>query len=644
MPHRLLPAALLVIACAPVFAQTGLRAPLKAWLENQEKPSQYEDWFFPYRKALQLAKSTKNGGTDALPYDVMPAIELLNKSMESFAEPAGTLPAGGADKLLDLARAFRENGDSLEPLLPWLLLLQKRGGTDVRVELCLFEAWGTDALDCSASKAAAERLKKLDEVKLRAFLFEAKAFPAKPGTVRQLVDQLCVGKLDKGAPLGVFALSRAFVAGLEKDYELAMQLGEFDRAASCLETMLLANPKDLGALLMQEACGGKVKGARFVDRYKGASQDERAAIDARLQHLGLAIVAPGLGVAAVAQAVRDGIALDFFRDDLDDRVKKLDATIKTAEKAYTTKVDKAKDLREDIAELERKIKKNERIVGMHREVRGWRERIDEKKADAEKADAEAKKELETKTSMEKERSDLQGQIDAVKKRRSEFRLTRAPGEPEPEEPRAATPLQPSEQPARQPAPAAPPLVDLNEELPQAPEVRKATADLERGQFEVARKALVAARDALAKGPADATTQRMIAVTRYRYAECLQGLAMQRVRETRNRPEAEIALGNADREFARVTGDDFGTAREGSSLNAAALRSRLLITTTLYCWYRDLAKENPRDTAFARKRDDFAKTANRLLDELKNSFAGATLPDGKRIYEVARKEAEEALGR
>jgi hypothetical protein len=113
---------------------------------------------------------------------------------------------------------------------------------------------------------------------------------------------------------------------------------------------------------------------------------------------------------------------------------------------------------------------------------------------------------------------------------------------------------------------------------------------------------------------------------------------------RNEAEAEVALRNADREFARVTGDDCGTAREGSSLNAAALRSRLLINTTLYCWYRDLAKANPRDEAYRKKQGDFAKTANRLLDELKNSFAGATLPDGKRIYEVARKEAEEALGR
>jgi tetratricopeptide (TPR) repeat protein len=643
MPHRLLPAALLVTACAPVFAQTSLRAPLKAWLANQKSPSQYEDSFVPFRKALLRAKNN-NGGTDAPLYDVMSAIKPLDKGMESFAaENAGPLPASDVTNLLSLAAAFRENGDSLEPLLPWLLLLQKRGGPDVRVELCLFEAWGADALDCSASKAAAERLMKLDEEKLRAF--EAKAFPAgKPGTVKRLVNQLCAGKLDKGKPLGASALGRAFVAELEKDYELAMQLGEFDRAASCLETMLLANPKDLGALLMQEACGGKVKGARFVDRYKGASQDERTTIDARLGHLGFAIVAPGMTVPAAAQAVRDGVTLDFFRDDLDDRVKKLDATIKTSEKAYAAKVDKAKDLREDIAELERKVKKYENIVGMHREVRGWRERIDEKKADAAKADAEAKKELETKTGMEKERSDLQGQIDAVKKRRSEFRLQRAPGEPEPEEPREAIPLQPREPPAPQPAPAAPPLVDLNEELPQAQQVRKGTADLDRGQFEDARKALVAARDALARGGTDATTKRMIAVTRYRVAECLQRLAMQRYRETRNEHEAEVALRDADREFARVTGDDCGTARDGSSLNAAALRSRLVINTTLYCLYRDMAKANPRDDASRKKRDDFAKTANQLLAELKDSYAGATLPDGRNIYEVAKAEAAAALGR
>ena len=649
MPHRLLPAALLVTACAPVFAQTSLRAPLQAWLEHQASPSLYEDWFVPFRKALLLAKSTKcelvpNGGTDALLYDVLPAIKPLDKGMESFAAAdAGALPASDVTNLLNLAAAFRANGDSLEPLLPWLLLLQKCSGSDVRVEWCLFEAWGTDALDCKASKAAAERLKKLDEAPLSKFLFEAKAFPAgKTDTVKRLVDQLCAGKLDKGAPLGPRALSRAFVSEIERDYELAMQFGDFGRAASCLETMLLANPKDLGAQLMLEACGGKVK-VRFADRYKDASPAERAAIDARLQHLGFAFVAPGLSVAAGAQAVRDG-ALDFFRDDLGDRVKKLDATIKTSEKEHAAKLDKAKDLREDVAELERKIKKYEHIVGMRREVRGWRERIDEKNAEAQKLDAEAAKEFKEKTGMEAERSNLQGQIDAVKKRRSEFRLQRAPGEPEPEEPREATPLQPREPPAPQPAPAAPPLVDLNGEIPQAQEVRKATADLERGQFDVARKSLVAARDALLRMPADATTKRMIAVTRYRLAECLQRFAMQRARETRNEAEAEVGLRDADREFARVTGDDCGTAREGSSLNAAALRSRLLINTTLYCLYRDLAKANPRDDARSKKRDDFAKTANRLLAELKDSFAWATLPDGRRIYEVAKAEAAAALGR
>ncbi|HZN40130.1 MAG TPA: hypothetical protein VFD82_15090 [Planctomycetota bacterium] len=655
MPNHLLPTLVLIgAACAPAFAQTGLRAPLQAWLAKKESPSQYEDWFVPFRKVLLLAKSTKcalvpNGGSDALLYDLLPGIEPLDDGMEAFAaEHAGALPENGIANLLILAAAFRANGDSLEPLLPWLLLLQKRGRADARVELCLFEAWGTDALDCSASKAAAERLKKLDEKKLdealRAFLHEAKAFPAgKPGTVQRLVNQLCADKLDKGARLGARPLTRAFVVEIEKDYELAMQFGDFGRAASCLETMLLANPKDWSAQLMLEASGAKVKGARFADRYKDASPDERAAIDARLQRLGLAHVAPGQSVAAAAQAVRDG-ALDFFRDDLGDRVKKLDATIKTSEKEYATKVDKAKDLREDVAELQRKIKKFEHIVGMRRECRDWRLKVDEKNAEAQKLDAEAAKELQTKFGMEVERRGLQGEIDDVKKRRSEFRLQRAPGEPEPEEPREAAALQRSGPPAGQPAPAAPPLVDFDAALPQVEEVRKATTDLERGQLEVARKALAAAKDALAKGSADATTQRMIAVTRYRLAECLQRLAMQRARETRNEAEAEVTLRDADREFARVTGDDCGTAREGSSLNAAALRSRLLINTTLYCLYRDLEKANPRDGAVRKKRDDYAKTANRLLAELKDSFAWATFPDGRRIYEVAKAETEAALGR
>ena len=48
------------------------------------------------------------------------------------------------------------------------------------------------------------------------------------------------------------------------------------------------------------------------------------------------------------------------------------------------------------------------------------------------------------TRREAERSNLQGQIDAVKKRRSEFRLQRAPGEPEPEETVVELPPRPPE--------------------------------------------------------------------------------------------------------------------------------------------------------------------------------------------------------
>ena len=430
MLHRLLPTlALLGAACAPLFAQTpGLRAPLQAWLEHRKSASQYEDWFVPFRKALLLAKSTKctlvpNGGADALLYDLVPAIEPLNDGMEAFAaEHAGTLPANGAANLLNLAAAFRENGDSLEPLLPWLLLLHKRSGPDPRVELCLFEAWGTDALDCAASKAAAERLKALDETPLRTFLGEAKAFPAgKPGTAQRLVNQLCDDQIDKGKPLGASALRRALVAEIEKDFELAMQFGEFRRATSCLEAMLIANPNDWSPQLMLELSGGQANRARFADRYKDASPEARTAIDARLHHLGLASVVPGMTVAAAAQAERDG-AVDFFRNDLADGLKKLDATIKSSEKSGATKLDAANKLREDIADLERKIKKHERIVGMRREVRAWRESIDKKTVEAGKLDAEAAKELEAKARAEAEKRDLQGRIDAVKKRRSEFKL------------------------------------------------------------------------------------------------------------------------------------------------------------------------------------------------------------------------------
>ena len=655
--HCQLPAALLGALCAPVFAQApGLRAPLQAWLAHQESPSLYEDWFVPFRKALLLAKSTKcalvpNGGADAQLYDLVLAIEPLDDGMEAFAaEHAGALPKSGAANLLNLAAAFRANGDSLEPLLPWLLLLQKRSGPDARVELCLFEAWGTDALDCSASKAAAERLKALDEAPLLAFLLEAKAFPAgKPGTVQRLVNQLCAGKIDKGAPLGACALGRALVAEIEKDYEIAMQFGDFGAASKCLDRMLVGNPRDWSPQLMLELSGGQTKGTSFADRYKDASPDVRTAIDARLQHLGLAIVAPGASVAAVAQAARDG-AIDFFRNDLADGVKKADAAIKSSEQSRATTLDKAKDLRDDIAEYERKIKKYERIVGMRREVADWRRRADDKKGEADKLDAEATKELAAKTRIEAEKKDLQGQIDAVKKRRAEFKLQPTPGEPEPkepepEEPRAAaagqpppTPLQPPAPPAQQPAPAAPPPVEFDVALPQAKELREATADLELGQFARARTAFKAVKVALARVPADATTQRMLAVTRYRLGVSLQRLAMQKARETRNDAEAQLLLLDADSEFARLTGDDFATAREGSSLHAAALRSRLQVNSTLWCSYRDLAAANPNDLTYRTKRDTHAKTGNRLLAELKDSFAAATLPDGRRIVDVAREEA------
>jgi hypothetical protein len=657
MPNPLIAFALLGGLCAPVFAQTaGLRAPLQAWITNQRSPSQYEDWFVPFRKALLLAKSTKcalvpNGGTDARLYDLVPVLGPLDRAMESFAaESAGALPAKSLENLLNLAAAFRANGDSLEPLLPWLLLLQKRSAPDARVEVCLFEAWGADALDCAASKAAAARLAKLDEAPLREFLFEVKQFPdGKPGTVQRLVSQLCAGKIAKGERLGAFALRGAFVAEIENDYELAMQLGDFAAASKCLERMLVANPDDWAPQLMIELTGGRTNsGTRFVDRYRDASPDERTAIDARLRGLGFAIVAPGQTVAAVAQVSRDG-TLEFFRNDGGDRTKKLDATLKTAEKAYTAKLDAAKDLRDDVAELERKIKKNEHIVGMRREVRDWRQRIEDKNAEAAKLDAEASKELEAKTRIETERQNLLDQIEAVKKRRGEFRLQRDGAGPEAAretaagEPPAATPLPSPASPAG-PAPDAPAGDAFDLALPQAKELRDATADLDAGQLERARTTLIAVKAALARAPADATTKRMVAVTSHRLGECLHRLGMQKAKVARNDAtvEQDYFL-RADGEFARVTGADFATAREGSSLNAAALRWRIQINSTLYAGYRALATAQPTMLPYRTKRDAYGAAANRLFQELQNSYATSTLPDGRRIVDVAREEAA-ALGR
>lgn len=648
MLHRLLPAALLGAVCAPVSAQAqSLRAPLQAWLAQQNSASQYEDWFVPFRKALLLAKSTKstlvpNGGTDAVLYDLLPAIEPLDDGMEAFAaEPAGAVPKDGAAKLLNLAAAFRANGDSLEPLLPWLLLLHKRGTPDACVELCLFEAWGTDALDCSASKAAAERLQSLDEAPLLAFLFEAKAFPAKkPGTAQRLVNQLCADRIDKGAPLGVMALSRALVAEIEKDYEVAMQLGDFPRVASCLEAMLVANPMDWSPQLMLEASGGRSKGPGFADRYGAASPDERTAIDARLQHLGLGIVAPGMSVAAVARAALDG-PLDFFRNDLADRSKPLDAAIKQREQSRAKTLDKVKDLRDDIAELERKVKKYSRTVGERSMARDFQLKADKKKVEADKLDAEATKDLEVMTRLEAEKKDLLGQSDAVKKRRGEFRLQPSPESlrvPTADNPPPTDPVQPPAPPDHQPAPMAPPPADFDVALPQAKELREATADLDLERFLQARTALKAVRVALARLPDDVTTQRMIAVTSYRLGESMQKLAMQKARGTGIDAEAQLLLLDADRELARLAGGDVATAREGSSLHAAALRCRILIHGTLHAGYRDLATAKPNVQTYRTKSNEHGRTAKRLFDELNSSFAAATLPDGRRIVEVAREEA------
>jgi hypothetical protein len=272
-------------------------------------------------------------------------------------------------------------------------------------------------------------------------------------------------------------------------------------------------------------------------------------------------------------------------------------------------------------------------------------RIDDKTAEAAKCDAEAAKELEATNRLAAERQDLQGRIDDVKTRRSGFSLPPTPGEPQPDVPRAAAaeqppasvPLQAPDRPAARPAPAAPPLVEFDRASPRAQELHDATVHLELARVEQARTAFTALKDALARAPADVTTQRMIAVTRVRLGETLQRLAMQNARERRN-AEAMVLFGEADRELARVTGDDFAIAREGSSLNAAALRSRLQINSTLYCGYRDLAKANPRDETYRTKRDAHARTANQLLAELEASFAAATLPDGRRIVDVARAEA------
>lgn len=193
-----------------------------------------------------------------------------------------------------------------------------------------------------------------------------------------------------------------------------------------------------------------------------------------------------------------------------------------------------------------------------------------------------------------------------------------------------------------PATPAPPPIEFDLALPQATELRDATALLDAGDYARARTALAAVKAALADDATDATAQRLLAVASHRLGEAIEQLGLQKAKTSHDDEGAEKLLVLADKELADIGGEDFGTRREGSSLQAAALRRRGLLNAVLYVGYRDLAKARPNVRAYPKKCNQYARAGKDALARLENGFPTATMPDGRRVVDVTRAEAEKMM--
>jgi len=317
---------------APVPAPVRRFRPpsLEAWLEQRDVPGAYDELFVPYRASLfaQWRSLTE-------------CLQPLDDAMRSFPTcAAGSVNEQAATELIAVLAARRQKGEALRPFLPWLLLLQKNDPADLRIEICLFEAWA--GLDPALAREAQQRIRRLLEPaggepperdeRLEAFLFEAKAI-ALGGEVAAAVLRItdgCVTAVDTMLP--PFWLGKGLLPDLDRRYELAMQDGAFDEVGAILEAMLQVDPSDPSPLLVQKLKDPTVKVGRLEVEF--SKPEKRPAIIQRLRVLGV-VTLTGLQPEQAIKEAQHAKAGDpigaFFDTTARDNLRRLIAVEQRAE-------------------------------------------------------------------------------------------------------------------------------------------------------------------------------------------------------------------------------------------------------------------------------------------------------------------------
>lgn len=344
-----------------------LRATLRGWLDANKDPAQFESHFVKHRNALLRAKAKKGskwvreGGNTPPLYYLDDVVEDMDSYMKQFAEPqnhqGGVAPKSApidTTALLGLVKEFRKNNDSIEPLLPYLLAVTQRNGTDPTVEFCLFLAWGTNALDGKAAHDAVQRLHQLlgeqrDYPSLHDLVLEQAVVSAgklEPGTLLQALDSVCTTTVDQNRPIGPNAIGKAFLPILDHEFESAVRTGESKRVLELLRAMRVADPDEIAPLLIAEMAGQRLDG-RFADAQARLQPEAKSATTARLTQLGLHQIAPSMSVEEVVRRIerRELAAFPMLSSEMEGRLS-------AAESRVSSSVSRAEGLREQARQCE----------------------------------------------------------------------------------------------------------------------------------------------------------------------------------------------------------------------------------------------------------------------------------------------------
>lgn len=407
---------------APLAAQ-GASADelLKGWLAVRSTEGQFDE-FMAYRAAVEKVDRQATAC----------AADLDAKMRQFEAAQTPTLPDAAVDKLLAELRARRERFVSGHGLLPWLLLVAKGCPDDVRVMLCVAEAWATapDGIrDPVAARAAFTRLRAVvaDEAaggdastKLTKFAGELAGFDKPEDTIGWLPSRIDAAAevLDQQGALPAGWLIDQRVGNLEREFAAAVR-GEGKRSVlEVIEAMAQVSPNDptcqlLYALVASSAgYEGKSPDTR-LKRFRDAwgklpttGGITRASVENRLERLGVFAAARRVGVdegnpeqlaAAVKKQSKNGLfptgesmkgklrtaqsILDSWRSQLEDwrqdERRLVEKRKGLGEKLKRARGQEARDARQNLDDCDRDIRQKRRdIAKKDQDIRDKKAEID----------------------------------------------------------------------------------------------------------------------------------------------------------------------------------------------------------------------------------------------------------------------------